>query len=57
MRPIFMTLITIGLLVFTVTPAVVAPPTPENPAGHGKALGVVPARNQANHRPRYMLEA
>jgi hypothetical protein len=51
MRRIFVTLVAIGLLGFVVAPAAAAPPTPENPAGHGRALGVVPAKNQANRRP------
>ncbi len=51
MRRNVIALLAIGLVMFSVMPASAAPPTPENPAGHGKALGVVPARNQANHRP------
>src|SRR6185312_3052747 len=51
MRRTFVTLVAIGLLVLAVAPVAAAPPTPGDPAGHGKALGVVPAKNQASHRP------
>jgi hypothetical protein len=51
MRRLFIPLVTLGLLLLAVAPIAAAPPTPDNPAGHGKALGVVPARNQAGHRP------
>ncbi len=51
MRRIFMTLVAIGLLIYAVAPVMAAPPTPDDPAGHGAALGIVPARDQANHRP------
>ena len=51
MQRSFVTLMIMGLLVFAVAPAAAAPPTPDDPAGHGRALGVVPVKNQANHRP------
>ncbi len=51
MRRNVIALLAIGLVMFSVMPASAAPPTPESPAGHGRELGVVPAKNQANRRP------
>src|SRR5262249_12513928 len=51
MRRLFIPLVTLALLLLAVAPIAAAPPTPDNPAGHGKALGVVPARNQAGRPP------
>jgi len=47
MRRLATALLALGLLLLAVAPTAAAPPSPENPAGHGKALGVVPARGQA----------